>query len=243
MKSQLINNYKDFIETLVLLKKRPFLFSLTLIIDFVFVFLFLMITRIFIDSITLHVARLRSQELFGMDLDIFYSINESLNLTLLYVLIIFALFLVLQNFNWFISNKILKNKIKYINFIKQFSLISLIYFVFISIIIYFTLRIAFHSYFENIFILQNISIFLIPLILILMLINLCTLNFKTTYKKIHYYIIPLIIIILLTFLVNLFSNFLFYVGIKGNLHLFITAILLFCLISISRIYLIKIRKK
>lgn len=243
MKNQLIKNYEHFIQTLILLKKRPLLFSLSMIIDLIFTIILLFLLSAFFSIYGVNRAKIEIETQFSLSLETISSMNQILNFSLIYILLLFILFLLMQSNNWFIANKILKNKINYLNYIKKFSLISLIYFILITLFIYFPLRIFVISLFENTFYLRNLSLIIIPILLVLMIIHLSILDYKKLFKKIYYFIIPSIIIVTLFFLVELLSNLFLLLGIKGIYLTILTGIIFFKVISFSRIFLIKKSKE
>ena len=246
-----ISSYNNFIETFILVKKRPLLFLSTLGIDFLFIFSFFFISNFLFSLVENHLTQIISAiENDVMLLSEFSaSFNQILYLTIIFLFIVFILFIIFQNLNWFISNKIVGNKIKFFDFAKKFSLISLLYFTLISIFIFISIRNSINSYFMNTVYIEKIVPLILLFIFMLLFVNLSNLkynfikNIKSTYLNLHLFILPLIIIFSLFYFVDLISKLLFQIGIKGNLLLIITAIMVLKTISISSIYLIKIVKK
>jgi hypothetical protein len=239
--------YENFIQTYTLSIKKPLNFLLTMVLDFLFVFIFFMLSNNFLNRIEIHLQNFLS----AIDLNNFSLISASLNrvfiLVLIYIFIALILFILIQSVNWFIANKIVQNKIKFFSFAKNFSLVSFISFGLLSLWLYITLKVSINlKFIDNLFV-DYISRLLIFITLFFMFIGLSFSYEKNIYKKIftkaHYFILPYIIISCLFLFVDLFSELIFYFGIKNIWFLIITGLLIFKVIAFSRIYFIKTAKE
>jgi hypothetical protein len=251
MKNYFKNLYESFIDSIIDMKKKPLLVLGSMSIDLSFIFVFFLISGVMFE----HIFSYLNEIISAIEVDIYLitefssSLDKMVYLTLFYVLIIYFLFSLMQSLNWFIANKILKIKIKYSEVLKHVSLISLIYFLLISIVFYISLKISVNTFFMNDYYITNIFPIILVLILILMIINLSfqsdklSVLLKKTFNKLHYFIIPLIIIGSLLFIVDLISKLLFKLGLNYLFVIILTGILLLKVITFSRIFLIKIGKE
>lgn len=249
------------------------LFFLSIFIDLAFLFFFLITfgftTKKIFDSLNLLLPILNQysaiaqqiavnpESVVQTDFSLQNSVvNQQLNIiassAVIFVLILFIAWCILQSLNWLIANKMLKNKIKFFNFFFKFSLISFILFLIGSLILtisFDAIRRSMTSVMAvspNAAIIASIIVFIIIFYFILLaysLVQKCSLKelikkiFIIGIKKIKYAVSVYLILIFILFLIFLMLKYSFTVNYLLTLILFLAVFLPY--LAMSRVFLIR----
>ena len=256
--------FKEFVESFRTIKKRPGLFALNSLVDFVFMLLFGMVYFFFVIGIMDKINSLSgavtkdmlqnvqpAENVFGMLLQVpslSPQIGFIISMLIYFVLALFFVWVVMQSISWWLSFRINKIKINFFRHLAVFALHSAVWWALFLLIVYTFFRISFHN------ILYSVSGSLITIITCILLVLLAYFElasysvhgrfreimkklFNATIKKAHLLLLAYLIILVLFAAVYLISWGIFNLNTIAGL---VAGIILTTLaITFSRIYLIK----
>ncbi len=256
---------KEFAESSRSIKKRPGLFALNSLVDFVFMLLFGMVYLFFVIGIMDKINSLSgaatkdmlqnvqpADNVFGM-LSQVPSLSPQIgfivSMLIYFVLAMFFVWVVMQSVSWWLGFRINKIKINFFRHFATFALHSAVWWALFMLIVYAFFRISFHNILYSV---SGSPITIITCILLALLayFELASYSvhgkfreimkklFNATIKKAHLLLLTYLIIIVLFAAVYLVSWGIFSLNTIAGL---VAGVILTTLaITFSRIYLIKV---
>jgi hypothetical protein len=256
--------FKEFAESFRAIKKRPGLFALNSLADFVFMLLFGMVYFFFVIGIMDNINSLSgavtkdmlqnvqpADNIFGM-LSQVPSLSPQIgfiaSMLIYFILALFFVWVVMQSISWWLSFRINKVKINFFRHFATFALHSAVWWALFVLIVYVFFRISFHNILYEVAG-SPITIITCVLLVLLSYFELASYSvhgrfkemmkklFNATIKKAHLMFLAYLIIIVLFAAAYFLSWGIFNLNTVAGL---VAGILLTTLaITFSRIYLIK----
>lgn len=260
---------ESIIDTWKIIKKKPYLFGMSFILDSILLFLYftlsylgfsalmpklMAINNLMVEYPELLTANIGSGAPIGIPRDVFLqfkevfsNIVEILSIYALFIFILFAIFLGINKYHAF---KMFK-KVKFFTIFIRFTLVFLVYYILFIIFAYFSIRWSISTLFQsegmiNIFLLVISSLLVYMMLYSTSIIN--KYNFKQTFIKtfknmlgINYFLTFIIIISLFiaVHLLSILIQIITFGSIGYIIWLIITALMFIFTVNFTRLFLIK----